>query len=88
MGDHLCYWCLGNTPFERQLRHRALWHEGLDPNQFVQIRQHVYSDWLLGGEASLTTLVRTEGRRVASLPKGRPPYQTTMVEAKDSVRIG
>ncbi|CAJ0799449.1 hypothetical protein LMG7141_03677 [Ralstonia condita] len=76
VSDHYCYWRLGNTPFERQSRYRALWHEGLGPDQLTQIRQHVHSGWPLGGEAFLATLARMGGRRVAPLPKGRPPRRT------------
>lgn len=86
VSDHFCYWRLGNTPFERQSRYRTLWHEGFGSDQFAQIRQHVHSGWPLGNEAFLATLARTGGRRVAPLPKGRPPRQTTAVEAEGSAR--
>ncbi|AXV80427.1 transposase [Ralstonia solanacearum] len=73
VSDHYCYWRLGNTPFERQSRYRTLWHEGLGSDLIARIRQHVHSGWPLGGEAFLATLARAGGRRVAPLPKGRPP---------------
>ena len=78
---------LGNTPFERQSRYRTLWHEGLGSDQLAQIRQHVHSGWPLGGEAFLTTLARSGGRRVAPLPKGRPPRKTAEVGAEDAAPV-
>lgn len=84
VSDHYCYWRLGNTPFERQSRYRTLWHEGLGSDQIAKIRQHVHSGWPLGNDAFLATLARTGGRRVAPLPKGRPPRQAAEPEAEDT----
>ncbi|MGN8064461.1 transposase [Ralstonia wenshanensis] len=86
VSDHYCYWRLGNTPFERQSRYRTLWHEGLGSDQLAQIRQHVHSGWPLGNEAFLATLARAGGRRVAPLPKGRPPRQPAEAVAEGGVR--
>jgi len=87
VSDHYCYWRLGNTPFERQSRYRALWHEGLGSDQLEKIRQHVHSGWPLGSDAFLATLARTGGRRVAPLPKGRPARQFAEVGTEGEAAI-
>jgi len=70
ISDHAHYWALGNTPFERQARYRALLDAGNPPTELEAIRFAGYRGWMLGelplyGESD-------SGRRIAPLPKGRP----------------
>jgi len=69
--DHMLYWALGNTPFERHARYRAFLEAGTSPTEIDAIRYAAHSGWMLGA----TTLFPAEGnanRRLGPLPKGRP----------------
>ena len=66
------YWRLGNTPFERESRYRALLAEPLAPAEEQALAAAVRGSWALGSAAFLQTLVGTTARPVVPRPRGRP----------------
>jgi putative transposase len=75
--DPICYWALGNTPFERQLAWAQLSSDGLTQKERDLLMTAVRSGWPLGDEKfhaalALQTLRPTQPR----LP-GRPRRKCT-----------
>ncbi|MAK55061.1 MAG: hypothetical protein CML17_04355 [Pusillimonas sp.] len=73
--DHPDYWELGNTPFDRQARYRALLTKGLSHDQRQQIEKHLFGQWALGNELFLSNLAPIASRRIKPAPRGRPRKQ-------------
>jgi putative transposase len=75
--DHPLYRRLGKTAGERQQEYRNLFRGKL-PDAFVQaLRAATNGGWALGGERFKKQVAKMSGRRVAPLPKGRPPANRT-----------
>ncbi len=72
VSDHLRYWALSDTPFERQAAYRALLDRPLDPAVAERIRASAERGWALGNEAFVETLEASGNRRARPLPRGRP----------------
>ncbi len=72
--DHVLYWGLGNTPFERQAGYRQLLEAGSSPGELDRIRFAEHRGWVLGGEATIQCDA-SANRRLSPLPKGRPRKQ-------------
>lgn len=72
VNDHLLYWSLGNTPFEREAAYRALLQHALTPVEVVSISDAVKKGWPLGSAGFLAQLSGSTARRLAPLPRGRP----------------
>lgn len=72
VSDHLLYWSLGNTPFEREAAYRALLQHALTPVEMASISDAVKKGWPLGSAGFLTQLSGSTARRLAPLPRGRP----------------
>lgn len=70
------YWGLGNTPFERESRYRALLAEPLPVAEEQALAAAVRGSWALGGPAFLQALVGTTARPLVPRPRGRPRRQT------------
>jgi putative transposase len=66
------YWALGNTPYERQERWRALCADEATQDELAQLRRHVHSGWPLGSEAFLRDLEERFGLPQAPRRPGRP----------------
>jgi putative transposase len=70
--DHPLFWATGNTPFERELAHRARLEAGLPEAQALTLMDATLKGWALGDAAFLAALaVRTE-RPLQPRPRGRP----------------
>jgi putative transposase len=69
--DHAFYWALGNTPFERHARYRALLDAGTSMSELDAIRYAAQRGWMLGSLPS-TGIEAISSRRIEPLPKGRP----------------
>ncbi len=76
ISDHAQYWALGNTPFERQGRYRALFDQTLSEQELAQLREATNKGWAFGSEKFITELGELSNRRAAPLAKGRPPKVT------------
>jgi len=70
--EHVDYWKLGNTPFERQAHYRRLLEEGLDARPLQQLEDALFGQWALGDEDFLARLKRTSSRRLSPAKRGRP----------------
>lgn len=70
ISDHVRYWALGNTPFERQDVYRRLLEAGPTAAELDAIRYAAHRGWLLGDLPAQAEYGRV--RRSHPLPKGRP----------------
>lgn len=76
IADHAAFWALGNTPFEREARYRALLDAGPSAGELAAIRYAAYRGWLLGDPAP-NGGEPAPNRRTAPLAKGRPRHAKT-----------
>ena len=72
VSDHLQYWSLGNTPFEREAAYRKLAQQALTSTEVAAISDAVKKGWPLGAADFLAELGNQIPRRLAPLPRGRP----------------
>jgi len=72
VSDHVLYWSLGNTPFEREAAYRELLQQALTPPELSLISDAVRKGWPLGSEGFLAKLSSSTTRRLTPLPRGRP----------------
>lgn len=82
--DHPLYWALGNTPFERQRRYRALAEQTLDATRCEAALEAAYKGWIFGDDAFKRQCERLSSRRVAPLQRGRPRKSCTSTAHTDS----
>jgi len=78
VNDHLLYWSLGNTPFEREAAYRELLQQALTPSDMALISDAVRKGWPLGSASFLTELSGSTPRRLMPLPRGRPRKGTVV----------
>jgi putative transposase len=72
VSDHLLYWSLGNTPFEREAAYRDLLQQALTSDELLSISNAVRKGWPLGSATFLEKLSGSTPRRLKPLPRGRP----------------
>lgn len=70
--QHVDYWALGNTPFDRQARYRALLQEGISLNNDQKISSSLRGQWALGSDSFLASISDFASRRVRPGLRGRP----------------
>ncbi len=70
--DHPEYWRTGNTPFEREARHRARLVEPLGEGVAKRLESALAGGWPLGDAAFLNELAQQLQRRLAPRAPGRP----------------
>lgn len=70
--DHPLYWLTGNTPFEREQRHRTRLAEPLDERALRVFETSLAGGWPLGDERFLAALAQQLHRRLAPRSPGRP----------------
>jgi putative transposase len=70
---HRLFGRLGADPVERQKAYRELFRAALDPDFVDQLRAATNGGWALGGARFKRQIAAALGRRVAPMPKGRPP---------------
>jgi len=73
VSDHSVYWSTGNTPFEREMLHRARLAEGLRDDLVRRFEGALSGGWPVGDEGFLTALAQQLQRRVVPRAPGRPP---------------
>ena len=73
---HKDYWSLGNTPFDRQARYRALLLDGNSRAQHQQIQQAIHGQWVLGSQSFIDSLEPKANRRLQPGQRGRPKKKT------------
>lgn len=74
VSDHLQYWALGNTPFEREVAYRKLLERALTSKELATIESAVKKGWPLGATSFLSQLSSVTSRRLRPLPRGRPKH--------------
>lgn len=72
VSDHLGFWALGNTPFERHAAYRLLVLHPLSEAERHRFDDSVRKGWALGPDAFLALLAEHASRRVRPLSPGRP----------------
>lgn len=72
VSDHLLYWSLGNTPFEREAAYRDLLQQALTSTEATLISSALRKGWPFGSAGFLVELSGSTPRRLAPLPRGRP----------------
>jgi len=78
MSFHHDYWVCGNTPFDRQLKHKTALSEGLLPEQSRRIEQCLLGQWALGSEEFVHQIQSIATRRATPSPRGRPRKSTSI----------
>lgn len=76
--DHLLYWSLGNTPFQREAAYTALVEQGLTEDELAHINLAVLKGAPLGSEDFKAALERATKRQVLPAKRGRP-FKTPLV---------
>lgn len=71
--EHPGFWLLGNTPFEREVKHGQLMEHALTLQETNMIEQSALHGWALGPAAFVQQLAPDATRRLAPLRRGRPP---------------
>lgn len=66
------YWALGNTPFDRESRYRALLAEPVPAAQAQELESALQGGWALGSPAFLAALAAETARPLQPRPRGRP----------------
>jgi putative transposase len=79
ISEHPAYWAQGNTPFEREARHRAELATPLPSALLERIRRHVHSGWPLVSTAAAEALAVELGRPMKPRPAGRRPISNVSV---------
>ena len=77
--QHIDYWALGNTPFDRQARYRTLLQDGNSSTQDKLIKSSLRGQWALGSDYFLSTIADHASRRVRPGTRGRPKKRTKSV---------
>ncbi|MGQ3092695.1 MAG: REP-associated tyrosine transposase [Roseateles sp.] len=70
--EHEQYWCLGNTPFEREHAYRAFTDQGVAPEEQAMFTASVLRGRPVGSEAFLKPLTIDHEHVVVRRPRGRP----------------
>jgi len=73
ISEHPGFWALGNTPFEREARHKLGLEQGLDSASLSLLRQRVHSGWPLLSKVAQAALAQQTDRVLSPRPVGRPP---------------
>lgn len=73
VSDHLLYWSLGNTPFDREQAYRALAAQGLAEREARAIADAAEKGWPLGSKSFLDELASVTERRLTPANRGRRP---------------
>jgi putative transposase len=72
ISDHLQYWSLGNTPFEREAAYTKISQHALTHAQAALIAESARKAWPLGAPEFLAELSGNTERRLTPLSRGRP----------------
>jgi len=66
------YWCLGNTPFDREAHYRHLLDEPLAPSVQRRIAEATDKGWALGSPAFVRRIEEVTDRPASARQRGRP----------------
>jgi putative transposase len=71
--EHPAYWALGNTPFERELVHANMLHDGLPAGVSARFTAAAMQGRALGPALFGSRVEEAAGRTLKPKPRGRPP---------------
>ncbi len=77
--DHMIYWSLGNTPFQREAAYKYMTEQALTSVELQMVGDSANKGWVLGGDAFKNELEKQTNRQVSPGRRGRPKK---MVEPK------
>ncbi|MEY3475517.1 MAG: hypothetical protein RL087_1975 [Pseudomonadota bacterium] len=72
VSEHALYWSLGNTPFERESRYRALLEAGSGEREATLITEAALKGWALGSPEFVSKHALTSNRPLVPRLRGRP----------------
>jgi putative transposase len=70
--DHMLYWGLGNTPFQREAAYTALVEQGQNNEELTLIDTALAKGWPVGSHAFKLALEKTTRRAILPAKRGRP----------------
>ena len=70
--DHMLYWSLGNTPFQREAAYTALAEQGQGSDEIGMIDTALAKGWPVGSLAFKTELEKKTKRQILPAKRGRP----------------
>lgn len=70
--DHVLFWSLGNTPFERQAAWQRRLDDGLSMTLFQKLADATHKGWALAESGTLDQLQDQIDRPLQPRPRGRP----------------
>ena len=73
--DHVLFWALGNTPFERQAAWQRRLDDGLSLGLYQRLEESTKKGWALAEGSALDTLQELTERPLQPRPRGRPRKQ-------------
>lgn len=73
INDHVLYWALGNTPFQREASYKAQIAHGVTEKDSRALAEATAKGWALGSDTFKTGLEKLTQRRVRQAKRGRPP---------------
>lgn len=73
--DHILFWSLGNTPFERQAAWQRRLDDGLSMPVFQLLAESTHKGWALAESTALAQLQDQVDRPLQPRPRGRPRKQ-------------
>ena len=71
--DHVAFWSLGNTPFEREAAYRRWLADGPGPTTERVVQRQLVTGGVLGRPEFLAVLGQQVQRSLTPRPRGRPP---------------
>lgn len=77
VSDHLRFWALGNTPFERHASYRDAVSQPLSDAERRRFDDAARKGWALGSERFVESLGQLSGRRAVPRRPGRPRARTS-----------
>jgi putative transposase len=77
--DHMLYWSLGNTPFQREAAYTELVQQGYARDEGTLIGTALAKGWPVGSDAFKAELERKTRRQILPAKRGRP-FKATPAE--------
>ncbi|HEX7643575.1 MAG TPA: transposase [Burkholderiaceae bacterium] len=75
--DHMIYWSLGNTPFQREAAYQQMAEQVLTLSELQLVGDSAHKGWVLGSDAYKNELEKQTNRMVRPGRRGRPRKQVT-----------
>ena len=80
--DHMLYWGLGNTPFQREAAYTALVEQGQGNEEVTLIESALAKGWPVGAHAFKLELERKTQHRILPAKRGRPAKAAAAPDAQ------